>query len=50
MDQAHAWTDRKLRDIEKRVTEEYTKAFEEMQTKAEEYFKTFRKEDEKKKK
>ena len=50
MDQAHAWTDRRLRDIEKRVTEEYTTAFEEMKTKAEEYFKTFRKEDEKRKK
>ena len=50
MDQAHAWTDRRLRDIEKRVTEEYTAAFEEMQIKAMEYFITFRKEDEKKKK
>lgn len=48
MDQAHAWTDRRLRDIEKRVTEEYTTALEEMRIKAREYFTTFRKEDEKK--
>lgn len=50
MDQAHAWTDRRLRDIERRVTEEYATALKEMQIKAREYFTAFRKEDEKRKK
>lgn len=45
MDQAHAWTDEKLDEIERRVVGEYSQALREIREKADSYFKGFEKED-----
>lgn len=47
-DNAHGWTDKKLEEMEERLSAIYSRAMDEVQEKAEEYFSQFAAEDEKK--
>lgn len=48
MDQAHAWTDDKLDEIEERVVREYSQALREIREKADAYFRGFEEQDKRK--
>lgn len=50
MDYGHEQTDKELKKLEKRITEEYEKAYKEVKKKADDYFEQFRKIDADKKK
>lgn len=50
MDYGHEQTDKELKKLEKRITEEYEKAYKEVKKKADDYFKQFQKADAEKKK
>jgi hypothetical protein len=50
MDYGHEQTDKELKKLEKRITEEYEKAYKEVKQKADDYFKQFQKADAEKKK
>lgn len=44
-DEAHVWTDKQLKDLERRISAEYKKAADELQEKTVAYFKSFEKRD-----